>query len=88
MDREAWRVIVRGVAKGRTQTCRLNQHHHTAPVKPSPQSELPTEKFSHSLKVERCFIRWAFLGLQAPEAASQVAPSKLLQGAGGRSQVI
>ena len=45
-------------------------------------------KTSHALKVELYFVQQKFLGLQALETASQVTLKELLQGGGGRSQVI
>ena len=45
-------------------------------------------KTSHTLKIELYFVRKKFLGLQALDTASQVTLKELLQGGGGRSQVI
>lgn len=39
-------------------------------------------------KLRVVFIRWGFLGLQAQDAASQVALEKLLWGGGGSEGVV
>ena len=42
-----------------------------------------TEKYSHNLKVESCFIWWELLGLQAQEVVSQVVLRNCFEDAGG-----
>ena len=46
----------------------------------------PLKKYSQPKSWELCFIQWEFLGLQAPETASEVIPRELLQGAKGATK--
>ena len=68
----------------------LHSYRHmslTPPTLPSFFTNVDI-KSRHDLKVESYFIQWEFLGLQAQEAASQVALRKQLWGGGAWSPVI
>ena len=44
---------------------------------------MSTEKYSHKLEVESCFIWWELLGLQALEVVSQVVLRNCFEDVGG-----
>ena len=60
---------------------------YTCQSQSSNSSHCQLKKYTHNLKVESYFIWWEFLALQVWETTLRAA-EKLLQGGGGRSQLL